>query len=140
MSEMSRTRQVCYWVVFVCVAGASIYGFVRGNRGPLAQMPDTPESAQEFICRECDHVFSVTPRRRAELLSEGGRVQREEMTPVRRLYLPCPECGAAEAVVARRCPECDQPFARTGLDGRRHVACSDCEANRPITTSTSGDL
>jgi Fe2+ or Zn2+ uptake regulation protein len=130
MAKPSRTKQVVYWVLFLVVSCIAVYRLVFGAGGPIDDLPDTPESAQAFICRDCGHVFSVTPRQRAELMSEGGRVVREEMTAVRRMKLPCPACKAVEAVVARTCPHCGTQFLQTDKNGQRHVKCPDCEAQR----------
>ena len=130
MADASKAKRAVCWVVFGIVICIAVYRLVQVTAGPLAQMPDTPESAQVFICRECGHTFSLTPRERAELMAKGGAVDRGEMTPVRRVRLPCPACNAIEVIVARRCPRCGKPYARTGKDGQVHLLCPDCEASR----------
>ncbi|UCG17662.1 MAG: hypothetical protein JSV19_06460 [Phycisphaerales bacterium] len=130
MAKPSKAKQAVYWVLFVVIGSVAVYRLVLGAGGPLDDLPDTPEFAQAFICRDCGHAFSLTPRQRAELMSEGGRVEREEMTAVRQAKLPCPVCKAVEAVVAGTCPQCGKPFLQTDKDGRRHVKCPDCEGQR----------
>ena len=128
MAEPSRSRKALYWALFVIFLSVAVLRFMLATNDELAQVPDTPESAQPYICRQCGHVFSLTPRARVELMAHGGRVVREEMTSVRRTLLPCPACGAVEAVVARTCPDCGQPYVATDRDGRRHAMCPECEA------------
>ena len=126
MAETSKSKRIVYWVLFVAIGSFAVYRLVFGG-GVSEELPDTPESAQDYICRNCGEVFSLTPKQRAELMEKGGRVERGEMTPVRHLMLPCPSCGAVEVVVARTCPQCGRPFARTDKDGERHAMCPDCE-------------
>lgn len=130
MTKPSRAKQAVYWILFLVIGFVAVYRLVLGAGGPLKDLPDTPESAQAFICRDCGHAFSLTPRQRAELMSKGGRVVREEMTAVRQMKLPCPACKAVEAIVARKCQQCGKPFLQTDKDGQRHVKCPDCEAQR----------
>ncbi|HUU83623.1 MAG TPA: hypothetical protein VM243_08980 [Phycisphaerae bacterium] len=128
MAEKSRSRKAVYWTLFLLCSAVAVWRIVLATDGGSAQLPDTPESAQPFICRECGHVFSLTPRGRTELMTRRGRIVREEMTAVRRTLLPCPACGAVEAVVGRTCPNCGRPFVGTDQDGGRHLRCPDCEA------------
>ncbi|MHC4091094.1 MAG: hypothetical protein ACYSVY_12615 [Planctomycetota bacterium] len=126
MAEMSRAKSTVCWVAFVLFATVAIYRFVASSRGPIAEMPDTPESSQAFVCRKCEHVFHLTPRKRAELMSQGGSVERSEVTSVRKLLLPCPACQQVAAVVAGSCAQCGKPYLRTAEDGRRYAQCRDC--------------
>jgi hypothetical protein len=121
-------------VVFAVLASLAVYRFVSATGSESARMPDTPESAQTYVCRECGHVFTLTPQARAELMARGGQVVREEMTAVRRALLPCPSCGAVQAVLARTCPICQSPYASTDRQGREHTKCPKCEAAERTTT------
>lgn len=127
MAEASRSRKALYWALFVIFLSVAVLRFMLATNEELTRLPDTPESAQPFICRQCGHAFSLTPRARVELMARGGRVVREEMTAVRRTLLPCPVCGAVEVVVARTCPVCRQPYVGTDRDGRQHAMCPECE-------------
>ena len=128
MAEASRFKKTVYWALFVLLSSLALLRFVFATDDKPPRLPDTPESAQAFICRQCGHVFSLTPRARTELMTQGGRIVREEMTAVRRTFLPCPACGVVEAVAARTCPICGQPFVGTDREGGRHLRCPDCEA------------
>ncbi len=128
MADLSQTRKVVCLAIFGICASVAVLRFMSADEDLLARMPDTPESAQAFICRDCGHVFSLTPRARTELLASGGRIIREEMTAVRRTLLPCPACSKVQVVVARTCPSCQNPFVGTDREGGHHLACPDCEA------------
>ena len=137
MVDRLQTRKVVCLAIFGICASVAVLRFISADQDPLAQMPDTPESAQAFICRDCGQVFSLTPRARTELLASGGRIVREEMTAVRRTLLPCPKCGKVQAVVARTCPSCRSPFVGTDQEGGQHLACPDCEAAEAQSASRS---
>jgi hypothetical protein len=139
MAETSKTRQAVYAVLFVAIASLAVYRLVFGSAGPGEKLPNTPESAQPFICRNCGHVFELTPRQRAEAMARGGRIERDEETATRRVFLPCPACDAVEAVVARRCPHCGRPFMGLDKDGHRHVMCPQCEAASSDAPRIGGD-
>jgi hypothetical protein len=128
MTEASRFKKTLFWTLFVLFSSVAILRLVFATDDKLARLPDTPESAQAFICRQCQQVFSLTPRQRTELMTQGGRVVHQEMTVVRRVLLPCPACGAVELVVARACPICGRAYLGTDQDGHQHIMCPDCEA------------
>ncbi|MBN1510946.1 MAG: hypothetical protein JXB13_02945 [Phycisphaerae bacterium] len=131
MAKASRVRQFAYGLLVLGIGGVAVYRLAFGGDALRDKLPDTPESAQLFVCLECGHAFNVTPRERMTLLQEGGRIERDEMTTQRTQYLPCPACGKTAAVPGAICPRCGKPFVRRTPDGRRHVACPNCEAGRP---------
>ena len=139
MAELSRVRRGVYWAAVAVFAILLIYRWVSTSAGPLAEMPDTPEYAQAFVCRQCEQVFQVTPRERARLMAGSGSVERSAVTSTRKILLPCPACRQVAAVVAGSCARCGQPFLRTDQDGKRHPLCRDCRGERsPRGESASG--
>ena len=139
MAEPARVKQIVLWAVFVLLTSLVIYRLISTSGGPLAEMPDTPESAQAFVCRECGHLFYVTPRQRAKLMAQGGDVERAAATSARKIVLPCPACGQVAAGVAGTSPQCGRPYLRTGKGGTRHRLCPDCRAQQgPRGEAASG--
>ncbi len=126
----SRTKQIVYGGLIAAVTAVVVYHVVGGARGPLAEMPDTPESAQVFICSACGKVFTLTPRERAKLMASSPATQAEDGSRGRSLRLPCPACGKTAAAVAASCPVCGRPYLRVGNDGQLHSRCPPCEAGR----------
>ncbi len=131
MGKTSRVRQTVYGLLVLGIGGVAVYRLAFGGDALRDDLPDTPESAQPFVCLECGHAFNITPRQRMNLLQQGGRIDRDEMTARRTQYLPCPACGKTAAVPGAPCPQCGKPFVRRTPDGQRHVACPGCEAGRP---------
>jgi hypothetical protein len=139
MARTPSSKQFVYGTLITVLLAVAVYQLVGAFADPITKMPDTPELAQDYICRRCGEVFTLTPRERAEWLSRGAEFARdEEMTPVRHLRMRCPSCDHFEVVVARSCPGCGQAFARIDVSGERHTLCAACKADKRSESSRTG--
>ncbi|HEY3243152.1 MAG TPA: hypothetical protein VGM03_07355 [Phycisphaerae bacterium] len=132
MAESSKTKQTVYGIGLLALLALAGFFFYRNTRGPISAMPNTEESAQVFICRECQHVERLTARQQAQAMAAAGEEasKRGEMIAVRSMRLPCPACKAIAMVVAGECRECHKPYLKVTPDGTYHTLCPDCEKAR----------
>jgi hypothetical protein len=126
MDEQTTTRKVLLWSCAVASTAAAGYFLYQTMASPISVMPDSPQYAQDFGCEQCGHVYSLTPRARAELMADQAKVEQSELTSIRRVKLPCPQCKAQACVAAATCPECGASYARRTKDGALRSLCPAC--------------
>src|SRR5215475_11998410 len=97
-------------VIVVCL-GLAGYLFARGRHN-TDEIPDTPESATTWMCRACNHDYSLTAK---QFDIEERRVTRKQDRGIGPLI--CPQCGKEEAWRANRCPTHNRMFFIMGVPG-----------------------
>lgn len=111
-------KQLKIGIIIVALSGAAlIYFITRTGADPI---PDTDESATEWMCQKCEHVFSLTAMAAGdEYVRAGGRPP---------LY--CPACSEAHAYRVATCPTCGTKHFGFDVPGQPGV-CPKCFPDEP---------
>lgn len=105
-------------IIILALSGSVIVYFItRSGADPI---PDTEESATEWMCRDCRHVFSLTAREAAD------EYARAEGRPP----LFCPACGEKKAYRVATCPNCGTKYFGFDVPGETG-ACPKCFPDEP---------
>ncbi|HEY3243156.1 MAG TPA: hypothetical protein VGM03_07375 [Phycisphaerae bacterium] len=124
-------KNYVYAGALVVIVGLTVYFGVR-NLDTRRQLPNNPESARTYICEQCGHVVSLTPRQFDEMIAEMERnaasVPQAPFMERKTTILMCPVCKQRSLLAAQPCPICQNPYAPITTDGVRHDRCKSCEA------------
>jgi len=130
-----KTKSIVLGLLFVAIAGAAAYLFIVNLRGPEAQLPNTAESAQTYLCEKCGQRQDLTPRQLDEAIRQtqrsGVKPPESEMSVRKMMILQCPSCKEPAVVLSRPCPQCGSPFLGTTTDGQSHTVCPACAKAQP---------
>lgn len=80
-------------LLVVAVGGAAWQFRSRDGGGPRGET--------HFLCRECDHCFTVSGDKAQQLLEEADKASQGLQR-----FVKCPECGERGCVICECCPEC----------------------------------
>jgi anaerobic selenocysteine-containing dehydrogenase len=128
--QESSRRQVILGAIAaaVLVAAGGLY-FVR-TRTDEGQ-PDTPDTAQTYVCLDCGHGEELTPARVDEALKNGKLQSSDPSNPRAPSYLQCAKCGKFMVVPGSRCSKDNTPVPGVDKAGKPGC-CPKCKT--PIGT------
>lgn len=111
-----KKRKIKIGIAVFCFLGAgSIYAFF-GSGNADEQAPDTPESAERWMCRACKHDYSLTARQQEAAQQEAGQV----------MPLFCPKCKQKEAWQAKFCEKHSKVYLSSWAPGASGQ-CPQCQ-------------
>jgi DNA-directed RNA polymerase subunit RPC12/RpoP len=100
--DESRKGLIIKISIIVVALGVALYFTFRGGEEDIH--PNTPESAEAYVCLDCGHQFKLTPREFHDLLDENKVQLADEYKAGSQNMVACPQCGKMTGVLARECP------------------------------------
>ena len=122
-NESSSVRPWQIILLVALLAGAGFL-FLRPRASEMEQ-PDSPETAQTYVCLECGHGFDLTPAKYEQLDKAGGVQVTSVGTLKNAVFVRCEKCQKPACLSGARCPKDGTPVPRADKTGRPGH-CSKC--------------
>ncbi len=120
----SAMKNVLLLVLLLGVAGLAGWFFVRGD--PEKKLPDTAESATQWICVQCKKKIDLTARQFEEWRKSPDKIRRDPNYDASQVVFWCDDCKKFSVVRAFFCREHNLWYWTKDPEGRTG-SCPECE-------------
>ncbi len=111
-------------IVLLCLGAAGILLF-RQQSPPT--LPNSAESATEWICETCHNVTLLTPQQLMEWVRKPGKARREAGTSTKQSVFMCDKCQTYTITRGQRCSKHPDELYPRVLASGEFGFCPQCE-------------